>query len=66
MMVVTEQRQGSLDILGMREELDDLQARLDHLAARGTNPYEIARLQRALDRARDELVELDTASTPSR
>ena len=65
MMVMTEQWGDSLDVPALREELDGIQARLDHLAARGTNPYEIARLQRILDHARDELTELGADSMSS-
>lgn len=39
-------------------ELDDLQRRLDALAGQGTNPYEIKRLQAALNTARAELLAL--------
>jgi hypothetical protein len=55
MMVTGAVHDTEFDMRSLAEELHGLQARLDRLAREGTNPYEIARLQRCLDRARDGL-----------
>lgn len=63
MTVIGSEMNEDIDPHQMADELAELQQRLDALARQGTNPYEIKRLQRALDAAGAEFDDLFAAQS---